>query len=120
VRDRIDREYAEPLDAAAMARTALMSPSHFARRFRVVYTETPHAYLMTRRIERAMVLLRAGSSVNDACLGVGCASLGSFSGHFAELVGVSLGVPQARPRGRRGAPLVRAIGCHPAGAETGA
>ncbi len=86
-RDLIDREYAEPLDVPTMARRALMSPAHFSRRFRAAYGETPYAYLMTRRIERAMALLRAGVSVTDACMAVGCTSLGSFSARFAEVVG---------------------------------
>jgi AraC-like DNA-binding protein len=86
-RDLIDREYARPLDVPAMARHALMSPAHFSRRFRASYGETPYGYLMTRRIERAMALLRAGSSVTDACMAVGCTSLGSFSSRFTELVG---------------------------------
>ena len=87
-RDRMDREYAEPLDVAALARTALMSPAHFARRFRDVYSETPYSYLMTRRIERAAALLRRGDvSVTDACFAVGCSSLGSFSARFTQIVG---------------------------------
>jgi AraC-like DNA-binding protein len=88
-RDLIDREYAKPLDVPTMARGALMSPAHFSRRFRAAYGETPYSYLMTRRIERAMALLRAGASVTDACLAVGCTSLGSFSSRFAEIVGES-------------------------------
>ena len=86
-RDLIDREYAKPLDVPTMARRALMSPAHFSRRFRAAYGETPYAYLMTRRIERAMALLRAGVSVTGACFAVGCTSLGSFSARFAEVVG---------------------------------
>jgi AraC-like DNA-binding protein len=86
-RDLMDREYARPLDVPALARHALMSPAHFSRRFRAAYGETPYSYLMTRRIERAMALLRAGSSVTDACMAVGCTSLGSFSSRFTELVG---------------------------------
>jgi AraC-like DNA-binding protein len=86
-RDLIDRDYAEPLDVPTMARKALMSPAHFSRRFRATYGETPYSYLMTRRIERAMALLRAGVSVTDACMAVGCTSLGSFSSRFAEIVG---------------------------------
>lgn len=86
-RDRIDRDYAMPLDVPTMAQAALMSPAHFSRQFRAAYGETPYAYLMTRRIERAMALLRAGSSVTDACMAVGCTSLGSFSSRFAEIVG---------------------------------
>lgn len=86
-RDLIDREYARPLDVPTMARHALMSPAHFSRRFRAAYGETPYSYLMTRRIERAMTLLRAGMSVTDACMTVGCTSLGSFSSRFTEVVG---------------------------------
>lgn len=86
-RDLIDREYAKPLDVPTMALRALMSPAHFSRRFRAAYGETPYSYLMTRRIERAMALLRAGVSVTDACMAVGCTSLGSFSSRFTELVG---------------------------------
>ena len=87
-RDRMDREYAEPLDVPALARTALMSPAHFARRFRDVYSETPYSYLMTRRIERAAALLRRGDvSVTEACFAVGCSSLGSFSARFTQVVG---------------------------------
>jgi AraC-like DNA-binding protein len=86
-RDLIDREYAQPLDVPTMARHALMSTAHFSRRFRAAYGETPYGYLMTRRIERAMALLRGGMSVTDACMTVGCTSLGSFSSRFTELVG---------------------------------
>jgi transcriptional regulator GlxA family with amidase domain len=86
-RDLIDRQYAEPLDVPVMARGALMSPAHFSRRFRAAYGETPYAYLMTRRIERAKALLRQGMSVTDACVAVGCTSLGSFSSRFTEIVG---------------------------------
>ncbi len=86
-RDLMDREYAEPLDVPTMARAALMSPSHFSRRFRAAYGETPYSYLMTRRIERAKALLRDGMSVTDACVTVGCTSLGSFSSRFTEIVG---------------------------------
>jgi transcriptional regulator GlxA family with amidase domain len=87
-RDRMDREYAEPLDVPALARTALMSAGHFSRRFRDAYSETPYSYLMTRRIERAKALLRRGDlSVTDVCFAVGCTSLGSFSSRFTELVG---------------------------------
>ena len=89
VRDRIDREYAEPLDVDALARDAHMSPGHFSRRFRLAYGESPYSYLMTRRIERAMALLRRGDlSVTDVCWAVGCQSLGTFSTRFTELVGV--------------------------------
>jgi AraC-like DNA-binding protein len=88
-RDLMDREYAKPLDVPTLARGAFMSPAHFSRRFRAVYGETPYSYLMTRRIERAMAFLRAGVSVTDACMAVGCSSLGSFSSRFAEIVGES-------------------------------
>jgi len=86
-RDLMDREYARPLDVPAMAKTALMSPAHFSRKFRGAYGETPYSYLMTRRIERAKALLRQGVSVTDACMTVGCTSLGSFSSRFSEIVG---------------------------------
>ncbi|MCU1684379.1 MAG: Transcriptional regulator, AraC [Amycolatopsis sp.] len=87
-RDQMDREYAQPLDVPALARTALMSAGHFSRRFRDTYGETPYSYLMTRRIERAKALLRRGDlSVTDVCFAVGCTSLGSFSSRFTELVG---------------------------------
>jgi AraC-like DNA-binding protein len=86
-RDLIDREYARPLDVPTMAQRALMSPAHFSRQFRAAYGETPYSYLMTRRIERAMALLRGGMTVTDACMAVGSTSLGSFSTRFTELVG---------------------------------
>ena len=86
-RDLIDREYARPLDVPTMAQHAFMSPAHFSRQFRAAYGETPYGYLMTRRIERAMALLRGGMSVTDACMTVGCTSLGSFSSRFTEIVG---------------------------------
>jgi transcriptional regulator GlxA family with amidase domain len=86
-RDLMDRDYAEPLDVPAMARAAHMSPAHFSRKFRAAYGETPYAYLMTRRIERAKALLRQGMSVTDVCFAVGCTSLGSFSSRFSEIVG---------------------------------
>ena len=86
-RDLMDRDYAQPLDVPAMARAALMSSAHFSRRFRAAYGETPYSYLMTRRIERAKSLLRQGVSVTDACIAVGCTSLGSFSSRFTEIVG---------------------------------
>jgi AraC-like DNA-binding protein len=88
-RDLIDRNYALPLDVPTMACRALMSPAHFSRQFRAAYGETPYSYLMTRRIERAMALLRSGMSVTDACMAVGCTSLGSFSTRFTELVGLA-------------------------------
>jgi AraC-like DNA-binding protein len=87
-RDLMDREYARPLDVATLARTALMSTGHFSRQFRAAYGETPYAYLMTRRIERAKALLRRGDlPVTEVCMEVGCTSLGSFSARFTELVG---------------------------------
>lgn len=86
-RDLIDRDFAQPLDVSAMAQAALMSSAHFARKFRATYGETPYSYLMTRRIERAMALLREGESVTDTCFAVGCTSLGSFSSRFTEIVG---------------------------------
>jgi AraC-like DNA-binding protein len=89
VRDRIDREYAQPLDVEALARGVHMSAGHLSREFRTAYGESPYAYLMTRRIERAMALLRRGElSVTDVCFAVGCSSLGTFSTRFTELVGV--------------------------------
>jgi AraC-like DNA-binding protein len=88
-RDLIDREYAQPLNVPAIASAALMSPAHFSRKFRAAYGETPYSYLMTRRIERAKALLRRGTSVTDACMAVGCTSLGSFSSRFTEIVGVT-------------------------------
>lgn len=86
-RDLIDREYAQPLDVATIAAKAFMSPAHFSRKFRAAYGETPYSYLMTRRIERASALLRAGLSVTDACMAVGATSLGSFSSRFTEIMG---------------------------------
>ncbi|MEE2032594.1 helix-turn-helix transcriptional regulator [Rhodococcus chondri] len=89
VRDRIDRHYAEPLDVEALARGVNMSAGHLSRQFRRAYGESPYSYLMTRRIERAMTLLRRGDlSVTDVCFTVGCSSLGTFSTRFTELVGV--------------------------------
>ncbi|PWJ26752.1 AraC-like DNA-binding protein [Branchiibius hedensis] len=87
-RDRMDREFRQPLDVPQLARTALMSPAHFSRRFKEAYAETSYSYLMTRRIERAKALLRQGNlSVTDVCFMVGCTSLGSFSAKFAQIVG---------------------------------
>jgi len=86
-RDLMDRDYDQPLDVPAMARTALMSPAHFSRKFSATYGETPYSYLMTRRIERAKALLRQGMSVTDTCFAVGCTSLGSFSSRFTEIIG---------------------------------
>ncbi len=90
VRDRIDREYARPLDVEALARGEHMSAGHLSRQFKAAYGESPYSYLMTRRIERAMTLLRRGDrSVTDVCFEVGFSSLGTFSTRFTELVGVS-------------------------------
>jgi AraC-like DNA-binding protein len=89
VRDRMDREYAQPLDVEALARDAHMSAGHFSRAFKRAYGESPYGYLMTRRIERAMALLRRGDlSVTEVCFEVGCSSLGTFSSRFTELVGM--------------------------------
>ncbi|MGH3917383.1 MAG: helix-turn-helix transcriptional regulator [Pseudonocardiaceae bacterium] len=102
VHDRIDREYAQPLDIEALARGVNMSAGHLSRQFRLAYGESPYAYLMTRRIERAMALLHRGDlSVTEVCFAVGCASLGTFSTRFTELVGVPPSVYRrqaARPR----------------------
>jgi transcriptional regulator GlxA family with amidase domain len=96
-RDQMDREYAQPLDVPALARTAAMSPAHFSRRFRAAYSETPYSYLMTRRIERAKALLRnTEMSVTEVCFAVGCSSLGSFSSKFTELVGETPSAYKAR------------------------
>jgi AraC-like DNA-binding protein len=100
VRDRMDREYAQPLDVEALARDAHMSPGHFSRQFRLAYGESPYSYLMTRRVERAMALLRASDlSVTEICFMVGCSSLGTFSTRFAELVGVPPSVYRQRETG---------------------
>ncbi|MFD0044206.1 helix-turn-helix transcriptional regulator [Pseudarthrobacter scleromae] len=89
VKDRIDREYAQPLDVEALARGVHMSAGHLSRRFKAAYQESPYSYLMTRRIERAMALLRRGDlSVTEVCFAVGCSSLGTFSTRFSELVGM--------------------------------
>ena len=89
VRDRIDREYAQPLNVEALARGVNMSAGHLSRQFRLAYGESPYAYLMTRRIERAMALLQRGDlSVTEVCFAVGCSSLGTFSTRFTELVGM--------------------------------
>ena len=101
VRDRMDREYAQPLNVEALARDVHMSSGHLSRQFRAAYGESPYSYLMTRRIERAMALLRRGDlSVTDVCFAVGCQSLGTFSTRFTELVGVS---PSTYRREARGA-----------------
>ena len=97
VRDRIDREYARPLDVEALARGAHMSAGHLSREFKRAYGESPYSYVMTRRIERAMALLRRGDlTVTEVCFAVGCTSLGSFSSRFSELVGESPSAYRAR------------------------
>jgi AraC-like DNA-binding protein len=107
-RDLMDREYASPLDVASIARAALMSEGHFSRQFREAYGETPHSYLMTRRVERAKLLLRQGDlSVTDVCMAVGCTSLGSFSARFTELVGETPTAYRVRDHGE----LVGVPGC---------
>ncbi|WEO77353.1 helix-turn-helix transcriptional regulator [Cryobacterium sp. SO2] len=98
-RDMIDRDYAKPLDVPTIARRALMSPAHFSRQFRAAYGETPYNHLMTRRIERAMELLRAGATVTEACMAVGCTSLGSFSSRFTEIVGETPSAYRGREHG---------------------
>ncbi len=98
MRDRIDREYAQPLDVEALARGANMSAGHLSRRFKEAYRESPYSYLMTRRIERAMTLLRRGDlSVTEICFAVGFSSLGTFSTRFTELVGVPPSVYRENP-----------------------
>ena len=100
VRDRIDREYARPLDVEALARGARMSSGHLSRQFRLAFGESPYSYLMTRRIERAMAMLRRGDlSVTEVCFAVGCSSLGTFSTRFAELVGMPPSVYRRQERG---------------------
>jgi AraC-like DNA-binding protein len=107
-RDLMDREYASQLQVPTLARAALMSSAHFSRQFRATYGETPYAYLMTRRIERAKALLRRGDlSVTEVCLDVGCTSLGSFSARFTELVGET---PTAY-RARDHSALMNVSGC---------
>jgi AraC-like DNA-binding protein len=105
VRDRIDREYALPLNVEALARGVHMSAGHLSRQFRLAYGESPYSYLMTRRIERAMALLRRGDlSVTEVCFAVGCASLGTFSTRFTELVGVAPSVYRRRAARTAGMP----------------
>src|SRR6201998_2867087 len=101
VRDRMDREYAQPLDVEALARGVHMSAGHLSRQFKLAFGESPYSYLMTRRIERAMALLRRGElSITEVCFEVGCSSLGTFSTRFAELVGMP---PSAYRREAQGA-----------------
>jgi AraC-like DNA-binding protein len=106
VRDRIDREYAQPLDVEALARGAHMSAGHLSRQFKAAFGEAPYSYLMTRRIERAMALLRRGDlTVTEVCFEVGCSSLGTFSTRFSELVGMSPGgYRRLEPRAMAGVP----------------
>jgi AraC-like DNA-binding protein len=105
VRDRIDREYAQPLDVEALSQGANMSAGHLSRQFRLAYGESPYAYLMTRRIERAMALLRRGDlSVTEVCFAVGCSSLGTFSSRFTELVGVPPSVYRRQVHAMAGMP----------------
>jgi AraC-like DNA-binding protein len=105
VKDRIDREYAQPLDVEALARGAHMSAGHLSREFRAAYGESPYAYLMTRRIERAMTLLRRGDlTVTEVCFAVGCSSLGTFSTRFTELVGMPPSVYRRRAGATAGLP----------------
>lgn len=100
VRDRIDREFEQPLNVEALARDAGMSAGHLSRQFRLAYGESPYSYLMTRRIERAMALLREGElSVTEVCFAVGCSSLGTFSTRFTELVGVPPSVYRVQAAG---------------------
>ncbi|MEV4383357.1 helix-turn-helix transcriptional regulator [Streptosporangium sp. NPDC049644] len=100
VRDRIDREYAQPLNVEALAHGVHMSAGHLSRQFKLAYGESPYSYLMTRRIERAMALLRRGDlSVTEVCFTVGCSSLGTFSTRFTELVGMPPSVYQRRVAG---------------------
>ena len=105
VRDRMDRDFSEPLDVESLAREAHMSGGHLTRQFKAAYGESPYSYLMTRRIERAMALLRMGDlSVTEVCFEVGCSSLGTFSTRFTELVGMP---PSAYRRGD--APAIQGI-----------
>jgi AraC-like DNA-binding protein len=109
VRDRIDRDYAKPLDVEALASGVHISAGHLSRRFRETYGESPYAYLMTRRIERAMALLRRGDrSVTEVCFEVGCSSLGTFSSRFTELVGVPPSVYRERAAHVEGIPVFQA------------
>lgn len=89
-RDAMDRQYADPLDIAALARIAHVSQAHFIRTFRAVFGETPNRYLQRRRVERAMFLLReTDRSITDICMDVGFTSLGTFSRMFRDVVGVA-------------------------------
>ncbi|MFL6090631.1 MAG: helix-turn-helix transcriptional regulator [Aeromicrobium sp.] len=115
-KDLMDREYDQPLDVPRMAQEAWMSPAHFSRQFRAAFGETPYSYLMTRRIERAMALLRRGDmSVTDACMTVGCTSLGSFSAKFTELVGETPSAYRAHVHEPTGLPACVEKDAHRAG-----
>ncbi|WP_407317823.1 helix-turn-helix transcriptional regulator [Isoptericola halotolerans] len=106
VRDRIDREHASPLDVEALAAGVGMSAGHLSRQFKAAYGESPYSYLMTRRVERAMALLRRGDlSVTEVCFAVGSSSLGTFSTRFTELVGLSPSEYRRRARTDRAAEL---------------
>lgn len=105
MRDRIDRDHAQPLNVEALARAVGMSAGHLSRQFKLAYGESPYSYLMTRRIERAMALLRRGDlTVTEVCFTVGCSSLGTFSTRFTELVGMSPSAYRRRPFGADGEP----------------
>lgn len=114
-RDFMDRKYAQRLSVPALADRALMSSAHFSRKFRATYGETPYSYLMTRRIERAMALLRQGATVTDACFEVGCVSLGSFSSRFTEIMGESPSQYRDRDHSAFGVvpPCVSKVGTRP-------
>ncbi|WP_327257986.1 helix-turn-helix transcriptional regulator [Streptomyces sp. NBC_01244] len=121
VRDRIDREYAQPLDVEALARFVDMSAGHLSRQFRAAYGESPYSYLMTRRIERAAALLRRGDlSVTEVCFAVGCASLGTFTTRFTELVGMPPGAFRRQAAGAAADPADPADPGDAAGAARGA
>jgi len=112
VRDRIDREYAQPLDVEALARAEHVSAGHLSRQFRQAYGESPYSYLMTRRIERAMALLRRDDlSVTEVCFAVGCSSLGTFSTRFAELVGMPPSVYRREAAGAGAGPYPALAPC---------
>jgi transcriptional regulator GlxA family with amidase domain len=98
-RDAMDRDYAKPIDVAALARIAIVSEAHFIRTFRATFGETPHRYLQRRRVERAMALLRdTTTNVTDVCLEVGFTSLGTFSRTFHAIVGESPSAYRKRAR----------------------
>jgi AraC-like DNA-binding protein len=109
IKDRMDREYAQPLDVESLARGVHMSAGHLSREFKKAYRESPYQYLMTRRIERAMTLLRRGDlSVTEVCFEVGCSSLGTFSTRFTELVGMSPSAYRKQARSLAGVPSCEA------------